>query len=239
MSVTSYATATALTAAGTAQGTALLLSGLVNVQQVSTCTTTNYGVRLPVTTAGLLQVIANNGVASLSVYPQTGGAINSLAVNLPIAVAAGLGISLTSLDGLNWISTNYSTAVPATSPAITTITATTTIAATTLSGIYNVASAVAAVSINLPTAAAGMSYEFYVTGALANAVTITATGALIKGQCIATNVTAVVGLNGTARTNIILSTGTVIGDRVTLRCIDGTNWIGLGLITTNTTLTVS
>jgi hypothetical protein len=82
VTVTSYhlrSVATSISAAGTTQGTATALTKEINV--VSTVASGANGVVLPTAVAGMVLTITNTSANSLSVYPATGGTINSLAAN--------------------------------------------------------------------------------------------------------------------------------------------------------------
>lgn len=77
-----------LTATGTTQLTALVLTAMHNV--ITTVTLTNYGVQLPVPLGpGLRCIIANQGANPLSVYPAIGGTIDQAAVNAPVFIPTG------------------------------------------------------------------------------------------------------------------------------------------------------
>lgn len=78
--------ADSLTAAGSSQGTALKLNAVVNVVTTAAAST---GVQLPPMQTGDSVVVVNLGANSLSVYPLTGGAIQSGAANAAFAVASG------------------------------------------------------------------------------------------------------------------------------------------------------
>lgn len=75
-----------LTAAGSTQGTALKLSAANNI---ITTTAASTGVQLPAMNTGDCVEVANLGANSLSVYPVTGGAIQTGAANAAFAVGAG------------------------------------------------------------------------------------------------------------------------------------------------------
>lgn len=72
---------TGITAAGTTQGTATVLTKEFNV--VSTISAgVSDGVKLPTAIAGMLINIVNTSTANLKVYPDTGAAINALGTNI-------------------------------------------------------------------------------------------------------------------------------------------------------------
>ena len=76
--------ATALSAAGTTQGTATVLTASFNV--VSTVSASQ-GVSLPAPEAGEILLIANQGANTLSVYPASGHSINNLSTNASQSLA--------------------------------------------------------------------------------------------------------------------------------------------------------
>lgn len=75
-----------LTAAGSTQGTALKLYANTNIV---TTTAASTGVQLPPMQTGDMVEVVNLGANSLSVYPLTGGAIQTGAANAAFAVGAG------------------------------------------------------------------------------------------------------------------------------------------------------
>lgn len=89
-----------LTAAGSTQGTALLLSNEIN--NVTT-TAASTGVRLPTGEVGAFVVVRNGGANALLVYPATGGAINALAANAGYSVAAGSSALLFGVSDTLWV----------------------------------------------------------------------------------------------------------------------------------------
>lgn len=79
--------ATALTAAGSNQATALALTSEVNVIGTAAAST---GVALPAAfDIGDEFVVVNGGANAITVYPFVGGYINALAQNAGVSVAAG------------------------------------------------------------------------------------------------------------------------------------------------------
>ncbi|NBW10902.1 MAG: hypothetical protein EBR82_23020 [Caulobacteraceae bacterium] len=78
----------ALTATGSSQATALLLGSVVNSV---TTTAASTGVQLPATSPGDWVYVHNSGANTLSVYGQTGDAIQSGAANAAFSVAANKG----------------------------------------------------------------------------------------------------------------------------------------------------
>lgn len=84
-----------VSAAGTAQGTAALLSFAVNRGKgiVDGSTT---GFAPPANRAGLVQYLFNEG-ASANLWPPTGGTINGLAANTPLALAASAMVTIVHL----------------------------------------------------------------------------------------------------------------------------------------------
>jgi len=100
-------------------------------------------------------------------------------------------------------------------------------------------SSAAAVSITLPTIAAGLKYKFIVTSSsLASAVTIVAPSANQAGLVIAGDATAFGTVPFSAKTNVILGTGSKLGDTLNYEC-DGTNYWISGFIAVHSTITLS
>lgn len=224
-----------LSAAGTTQGTSLALDPSKAYYQITVCAA-GAGVQLPVGFAGSEVFIQNSAAAACLIYPRTLGSINSLAVNLPFSLAAGGVARFTSLDGLVWGSAGGSglTLAPSSSVAAST----TLLPSASGSSIF-LPSAAAAVAIALPTAlSAGMTLDFYVTGTLANAVTLNAGSAIVKGNHVASSAVATTTLNGTARTNVILGGTSVVGDHVRF-VSDGAQWVAAANTSIATSITVS
>lgn len=99
-------TASALTAAGSTQGTALALDAVSSIHLVTTAAL-NTGVRLPAASApsvaGDILYIRNDGANPLTVYPATGEFINALAVNTGKAVAVGSAAICIRISATVWV----------------------------------------------------------------------------------------------------------------------------------------
>jgi hypothetical protein len=179
------------------------------------------------------------------VYPQTGYTVGTSAASAGFSLPVNESVEFFTADGANWTVSpdNLSGSQSYNKPVVVaSLTGTTTLTVAQGGSLVNIGVITAARAINLPTTGlyAGLQYDFFVTGSLAaGAATIGAGSAIIQGNAVATNATAVVGPSGTAKSNIVLGTGSVIGDWVRLICVDGTNWVAQCMITTNTTLTVS
>jgi len=91
---------TALTATGSTQATALLLSADVN--EVTT-TASSTGVQLPVSAIGDEITVGNYGANTLSVYGQTGEGIGSGAANAAFSVAANKAAIFRKVSSTRWI----------------------------------------------------------------------------------------------------------------------------------------
>jgi len=240
-----YSIGATLTAAGTNQATAATFDGKSNVYVIGTATA-NQGFILPFAQTGQWYSLVNSTGIAVSVYPQVGYAIGSAAANAGYSVGPMSDVTFWTTDGNNWKTSpdvgtlSQSFNRPVVSAAAT---GTTTLTAAQSGSIVNLIATSGALAVNLPTGAAiaaGMNYDFYVTGSLSGgAVTIGAGSAIIKGNAVATDVTAVVGPSTTAKSNIILGTGSIIGDWVRLTCVDGSTWAANCLISVHTTLTVS
>ena len=93
---------TGITATGSTQGTAQLISDDWNVITTAAAST---GVLLRSDLSqGDSQVVVNYGANSVTVYPPVGGAINNGSANAGVAVAANGNAIFTCLDSLNFIS---------------------------------------------------------------------------------------------------------------------------------------
>lgn len=75
---------TGISAAGANQGAA---TGLTKTFNEVTTVAASTGVRLPTPEAGEIMLVANKGANALSVYPASGGTINSLSANAALSVA--------------------------------------------------------------------------------------------------------------------------------------------------------
>lgn len=69
---------------------------------VATCATANDCVTLKAAAADAVQVIINNGVATLQVFPASGDAIDDGAVNASTTIAAGERATFYAVDGTYW-----------------------------------------------------------------------------------------------------------------------------------------
>jgi hypothetical protein len=73
-------------AAGSSQGTATVLTTLVTLVTPAAAGT---GVELPAPVAGQRYAVVNQGANQLAIYPASGVAIDGLAANAPVMLAAG------------------------------------------------------------------------------------------------------------------------------------------------------
>jgi hypothetical protein len=92
---------TASITAGTTQsqaGATLLTS---DINEISTCGTTNDGVKLPVAVAGLEITIINNGAETAYVYPNTDDDLGA-GVNTATTLAAAANVTFVSYNATNW-----------------------------------------------------------------------------------------------------------------------------------------
>lgn len=91
-----------ITAAGTTQGTATLLS---NANNIVTTVAAGTGVRLPVTPVvgpnDRLHV-ANHGANTLAVYPPSSGKLGTASTNVPAMIAPGKCGDFFCIDGTNY-----------------------------------------------------------------------------------------------------------------------------------------
>ena len=91
--------ATAISAAGTVQGNSTLLAKDINV--VSTVSA-GQGIRLPASVAGMVIIVNNTSATALNVYPSTGAAINSLAVNAAYTHVAAASLQYYATSATQW-----------------------------------------------------------------------------------------------------------------------------------------
>lgn len=97
--------ATALTAAGTNQSTALALSGNNSIQEVTT-TSSGTGVKLPTASNTSSVVVVNRGANTLIVYPATSGIINGQTANLGYLLPSGAVATFFGKDATSWYTEN-------------------------------------------------------------------------------------------------------------------------------------
>lgn len=90
-----------LTALGSTQGTALLLSTAINIVTTAAAST---GVILMPSEVGAEVYVCNLGANALSVYPATGAAINAIAANGAFSVGAGKAATFKGrANGTGWV----------------------------------------------------------------------------------------------------------------------------------------
>lgn len=98
-----YGVSPALTATGSTQGTALLLTRPINdVTTVAAST----GVIFPTATAGMRIVVRNGGANSLNVYPASGGQINTLGTNVAFVLTTSTVLEFIAFSTTQWHTTN-------------------------------------------------------------------------------------------------------------------------------------
>lgn len=93
-------TNTAVTAAGTTQGTATALAAQFNVV---TTATLNQGVILPAGMGNGDEIdVLNSTTTNICVYPPVGGKFNNQAANMPLICAANRMHTFECIDGTSW-----------------------------------------------------------------------------------------------------------------------------------------
>ena len=98
-----YGVSSALTAAGSTQGTALALTRPINdVTTVAAST----GVVLPAATAGMRIVIRNGGANTMNVYPASGAQINTLGTNVAFAHSVSTVLEFVAFSTTQWYTIN-------------------------------------------------------------------------------------------------------------------------------------
>ena len=101
----SYGVSTAVSAAGTTQGTATALTRPVTV--VSTVAGGSAdGVIMPSATAGMRVIVINTSATALNVYPASGGAINAAATNAAYVLPAGARLEYVAVSTVLWYTIN-------------------------------------------------------------------------------------------------------------------------------------
>lgn len=88
--------------AGGGQLAATQLASEYNV--ITTCATAKDSVKLPAASAGQVVIVHNSGAASCDVFPYTSDSINTLAINLAIAVPVGAEVKFTGMSDNWWVS---------------------------------------------------------------------------------------------------------------------------------------
>lgn len=99
-------TAAALAATGADQAGAAPIVSASGAFIHATAADGTKGIRLPAAVAGMEYLIKNSDAANavLKVYPATGDAINALAANASLDMAAKTSVLLVALDGTTWYS---------------------------------------------------------------------------------------------------------------------------------------
>lgn len=205
-------TSATVTAAGTNQGTATALTATYNVVTTAAAGT---GVSLPVPTQGGWEVtVVNHGANEITLYPNSGAAIEGLATNVGLPLPAGAGIIILATSATQWyatheielagtgISTTYNNGtVTFTNTGVTSIAGTTNqITASASTG---------AVTLSLPsTVTIGTSLT--VSGLTANSFLYSGTAGLLTTTLAPTNGQLLIGSTGAAPVAATLTQGTGI-----------------------------
>jgi hypothetical protein len=96
---TTFSGSASITAAGSIQGTATVLTKTFNVV---TTATADQGVILPDSALGLSITVVNTTAYSIKIYPYSGDAIDSLAANTAKSLAAGHTLNLVGVSTALW-----------------------------------------------------------------------------------------------------------------------------------------
>lgn len=86
-------------AAGTVQGDATLITGLVTVLTTVAAST---GVRLPTLSSNVDRRVVHYGANDLKVYPPSGGTINGGSTNAAVTLVANQSVLFVTADGAAW-----------------------------------------------------------------------------------------------------------------------------------------
>jgi cytoskeletal protein CcmA (bactofilin family) len=100
-----------VTAAGTTQGTATVLTKTYNIVNTAS---TNQGVQLPDATAGTRVTVFNSTAATIKIYPYTNESINDLSANAALSLGPEKGRDFVAVSATQWQSTDEGDAVVAT-----------------------------------------------------------------------------------------------------------------------------
>ena len=93
---------TGISAAGTTQATATLITTDTNIVTIASSGTT--AIKLPVSIPGMKIYIKNTSAVALSIFPNTGANINALAANAAYSQAAGIGAFYIASSYTQWYS---------------------------------------------------------------------------------------------------------------------------------------
>lgn len=213
MSFLGWNTRSALTALGTNQATAFVISGTDTALIFSTVAAST-GCILPNGLQGTRICVRNDGVAALSVYPPVGGTMNGGTTNAAFSLASGGSQEFTSKDNLAWFTVQGGSQSRTVAAGITTATTVTPSQSGTLFPLLTGSAGGITVSLPAPTTA-GMEFIFFVDSTLSNAVTIASTGANMCGTLTNQKSADGSGTNTvTLFTNFIYGTTSSAGDRV-------------------------
>lgn len=207
---------TGLTAAGTSQAAGLVLDQYYEFQQISTCTSTNDAVVLPVAPKRFPTVyrIRNDGAYCCSIFPPSGAQIDGRAVNIAAFLAPMGSIELTATSATQWFTVHRS----GPKPVRTITTGTTTLTQWDAGCIFSLNQSAGTGTVNLPSAALspGMDFEFTIgtTGANTWAITQSATAGSIFGgnaEDLAGATASLPALAGGNNTNYLIAATSPIG----------------------------
>jgi len=210
-----------ISAAGSNQATALALK-LVNYARITTCTS-GQGVMLPANAPPAWAITVNNqGASGLTVYPQVGGTLNTLAQNAGILIPPNQSLDFKTPDGYLWYTTSIN---QSTGKNMVSLGATATILPSQAGSVWRLDQS-AAFTITLPSVGVtGAQYDFWIETSAANAITISAPTAVFNGTLsidIAAGSVAVLASN---HTNIVFSASNLKGSH--LKVIDMGTWYGV------------
>lgn len=93
---------TAFATGGQADATALT----TEYNEITTCATAGDSVKLLTASAGLIQIVKNNGAAACDVFPNASDSINALAANTAYSVAPGVTVAFQAVDATVWETSN-------------------------------------------------------------------------------------------------------------------------------------
>jgi hypothetical protein len=100
-----YGVSPAVTAAGTTQGGATLLTRPISIVSTVSAGVTD-GVIMPTTTIGMRIMVINTSAATLKVYPASGGQINALGTNVAFSLPAAGRLEFIAATTTQWYTLN-------------------------------------------------------------------------------------------------------------------------------------
>jgi len=213
-----FSTSSAVSAAGTTQGTATAITSDYNV---ITTAAASSGVILPTATIGRRIVVVNKGANTVNIYPATGGAIDSLGANVAITLISSGVMTFNASSTTQWYSSYNLYTSAAAAAGVTSFSAGTTglspssatTGAVTLSGTLNVANG----GTGLTSGTSGGVLYYSASSTLASSAALAASSIVLGGGAGAAPSTTTTGTGVvTAIGNNVNTTGGLVTQSGTL-----------------------